>query len=216
MTTTSGTPVVADFSDCSNFLYTRNFLQSDQAFLLLEKFYAELKWQQQEIRIFGRNVRQPRLSCWYGDKGARYTYSGLHLEPLPWHSDLLDLRHRLQETLHHPFNSVLANAYRDGRDSMGWHADDEKELGDDPVIASLSLGACRRFRWRALHGNETRVLPLEHGSLLLMRGNFQTKYQHSLPKTTKSVGLRINLTFRHIEVPRSQRSNILAPEKMGR
>jgi len=182
----------------SDFEYIQNFLGCDRAHHLLHKLHTELAWQQQEITLFGRTVLQPRLSCWYGDRDARYAYSGLHLEPLPWHPELLILRDLLQEVVQMPFNSVLANAYRDGRDSMGWHADDEKELGFEPLIASVSLGACRRFLLKARRGKALTELQLEHGSLLLMRGKSQSAFRHSLPKTTKPVGLRINLTFRQI------------------
>ena len=144
---------LADRGAASDFQYIENFLDRDRGFSLLQKFRAELSWQQQEIRLFGRKILQPRLSCWYGDQGADYAYSGLRLQPLPWHPDLLVLRHLLQESLQCPFNSVLANAYRDGGDSMGWHADDEKELGAEPLIASLSLGAPRRFLLRSRKGN---------------------------------------------------------------
>lgn len=190
--------LLADGSSTSDFQYIEKCLEKERAFSLLQKFRAELSWQQQEIRLFGRKIPQPRLSCWYGDQDADYAYSGLRLQPLPWHPDLLVLRHLLQETLQYPFNSVLANAYRDGRDSMGWHADDEKELGAEPLIASLSLGAPRRFLLRSRKGSETASLPLEHGSLLLMRGKSQKNYKHSIPKTAKPTGLRINLTFRHV------------------
>jgi len=189
---------VIDCRDSSDFQYIENFLESAHGFWLLEHFHKELRWQRQEIRLFGRKILQPRLSCWYGDPDAQYTYSGLQLQPLPWHPALLDLRNLLQETLQFPFNSVLANAYRDGRDSMGWHADDEKELGPEPLIASLSLGASRRFLIRSRNGNENSSMLLEHGSLLLMRGKSQKNYRHSVPKTTKPVGLRINLTFRQV------------------
>jgi len=190
--------MLVEFTNTSDFQYIGNFLDSVQAFHLLRKLYAELDWQQQEIRLFGRRLLQPRLSCWYGDEDAQYCYSGLRLNPLPWHPELCRLRHMLQETLQFQFNSVLANAYRDGRDSMGWHADNEKELGEEPLIASLSLGASRRFLLRTRKGNETRCLQLEHGSLLLMRGKSQKDYRHAVPKTRKAVGLRINLTFRRI------------------
>jgi len=188
-------------SDSSDFVYIEHFLEDTYANSLLEKFHLELSWRQEEIRLFGRAVLQPRLSCWYGDKGADYTYSGLYLQPLSWHPQLLELQQRLQYRLGVAFNSVLANAYRDGRDSMGWHSDDEKELGAEPVIASISLGADRRFLVRSKKGSALASLQLEHGSLLVMRGRSQKDYRHSVPKTTKPVGLRINLTFRQVRHP---------------
>ena len=192
---------VADYSFTSDFNYIANFLDRDRGFWLLEHLHHELDWQQQEIRLFGRKMLQPRLSCWYGDREAHYSYSGLQLRPLPWHPALLELRDLLQESLQFPFNSVLANAYRDGCDSMGWHADDEKELGPEPVIASLSLGSCRRFSLRSQVDRKTSSMLLGHGSLLLMRGKSQRNYNHSIPKTTRAVGLRINLTFRQVLHP---------------
>jgi len=165
---------------------------------LLDKLGAELAWQRHEIKLFGRRIMQPRLSCWYGDEGVSYGYSGLKLEALPWHPGLQNLRHRLETELHQPFNSVLANAYRDGNDSMGWHADDEPELGDAPTIASLSLGYPRRFLVRSKRGKERRAMMLGNGSLLVMRGAAQSAYQHALPKTLKTAGYRINLTFRNV------------------
>lgn len=164
---------------------------------MLDRFWSELEWEQEDITIFGRTVRQPRLISWYGDPGARYAYSGLVLEPRSWHPALLKLKRQIESFTRHRFNSVLANAYRDGSDSMGWHSDDEKELGPKPFIASLSLGEERRFLLRQ-KGRKSSGLLLEHGSLLLMKGDCQQRFQHALPKTRRKIGLRINLTFREI------------------
>ena len=193
-------PMLAS-SDAGDFYYLSNFLNPSDAQRLFSIFSTELDWQQKEIRLFGRKIPQPRLTCWYSDEGVQYAYSGLQLEPMPWHPELLGLRKLLQQTLHFPFNSVLGNAYRDGRDSMGWHADDEKELGAEPVIASISLGAERKFKLRKRMGHSTTDLRLEHGSLLVMQRQCQSGYRHSLPKTVKPVGLRINLTFRQVMSP---------------
>lgn len=186
--------------DC--FVYEPDFLGEAEAERLLLRFRQELEWVQQDILMFGRRVPQPRLIAWYGDHDARYRYSGLSLEPLRWHPDLQELRERLEERTGQRFNSVLANAYRDGSDSMGWHRDDEKELGPSPCIASLSLGAVRRFllRPRRAPGTSSKSIgiPLQAGSLLLMKGLSQARYEHSLPKTQRPVGLRINLTFRFV------------------
>ena len=180
------------------FDYHPGFLSEGDADRLLRCLWPELDWSQQDIVLFGRRVQQPRLSAWYGDAGARYRYSGLSLEPLPWHPALHRLRCTLESRLGRPFNSVLANAYRDGRDSMGWHADDEPELGSEPVIASVSLGACRRFLVRCVRTREPAEFRLEHGSLLVMSGSSQADFRHALPKTSRPCGLRINLTFRRI------------------
>ena len=142
---------------------------------------------------------QPRLTCWFADKGIRYSYSGLQLKSRPWHPELLQLRNYLQTELGQPFNSVLANAYRNGSDSMGWHADDEKELGTRALIASISMGASRKFKMQSRNGKVKQDFQLENGSLLVMQRHCQTRYRHALPKTAKNIGLRINLTFRLIK-----------------
>jgi alkylated DNA repair dioxygenase AlkB len=183
------------------FAYAPRFLAKPEADRMLERLWRELDWSQKEIRLFGRRLLQPRLVAWYGDPEAVYSYSGLRLEPLPWHPLLLQLRERIQLFSGHRFNSVLANAYRDGRDSMGWHSDDERELGRNPVIASLSLGATRRFllRPREVEPGVRRAslaLAPGHGSLLLMQGDSQQRFQHALPRSRQAVGLRINLTYR--------------------
>lgn len=168
---------------------------------LLAGLLADVPWEVHRIRLFGREVDSPRLSCWIGDPDAAYAYSGLRLQPRPWPAALQRVRERLQYELGSEFNSVLANLYRDGRDRMGWHSDDERELGPQPVIASLSLGACRRFVLRDRREVRSKLaIELPHGSLLVMRGETQRHYRHALPATTKPVGARINLTFRRILV----------------
>ena len=162
------------------------------------RLQRDLEWRRQEITLFGRPVLQPRLMDWYADPGVTYRYSGLTLTPKPWPAVLSELRERLETHCGAPFNSVLCNAYRDGQDSMGWHADDEPELGPEPLIASLNLGATRRFRIRAKGGGPSLGVDLEAGSLLLMTGRSQADYQHAVPKTRRPVGLRINLTFRRV------------------
>jgi len=177
------------------------FLPAAEADQALDCLWQELEWSQKEIVLFGRRVVQPRLVAWYGDPGAVYRYSGLTLTPLAWHPLLRQLGDRIERVSGNRFNAVLANAYRDGRDSMGWHSDDEPELGDAPVIASLSLGATRRFLLRRrvpgkVKPNPSIELSLDHGSLLLMQGESQKRYQHALPRTRRPVTLRINLTYR--------------------
>jgi alkylated DNA repair dioxygenase AlkB len=181
--------------------YMADFLSGEQARALLERLWTDLQWQQKAIRLFGREVMQPRLICWQSDPGLTYTYSGLSLRPSCWHPALEGLRSRLQLEWGLEFNSVLGNAYRDGQDSMGWHADDEPELGQDPVIASVSLGAARNFRWREKIGKRSGGMILESGSLLVLSAAFQQRFQHSIPKTARKTDLRINLTFRKILPP---------------
>ncbi|WP_045767906.1 alpha-ketoglutarate-dependent dioxygenase AlkB family protein [Xanthomonas albilineans] len=176
-----------------------DWLAPAQAALLFAQLRAEVSWEVHRIRLFGLMVDSPRLSCWIGDPEASYRYSGTRFAPHPWPSVLLPLRERLTAETGVDFNSVLANRYRNGCDAMGWHSDDEKELGPNPLIASLSLGASRRFVLR--HRSEPtlrRALELSSGGLLLMGGDTQRLYRHALPRTARPVGERINLTFRTI------------------
>ncbi|MGL5892241.1 MAG: alpha-ketoglutarate-dependent dioxygenase AlkB family protein, partial [Bacteroidia bacterium] len=179
--------------------YQEQWIAAETATELFTQLRASLNWQQQPIRMFGRMIMQPRLTAWYGDQGAAYTYSGLKNEPLPWTAELSALRKKLEQETGFRFNSVLCNCYRSGTDSMGWHSDDEKELGADPVIASVSLGQSRRFLLRnKTNHSQKHTLLLGHGSLLLMHGETQRNWQHSLPRTYTPCNERINLTFRQI------------------
>ncbi|MBC7794880.1 MAG: alpha-ketoglutarate-dependent dioxygenase AlkB [Clostridia bacterium] len=172
---------------------------ADRLFSTLER---ETPWQRGRLHIYGREVLEPRLTCWYGDLGASYTYSGRTVNPLPWTDTLSETRGKVESVARSRFNSVLLNLYRDGNDSVAWHADNEPELGDEPVIASLSVGVARRFavRRRDRVGSTVRI-DLGHGALVVMRGDFQRHWEHSIPKTSRPVQARINLTFRAISVP---------------
>lgn len=171
----------------------------EHADALLAELHASIPWVQEEIVIFGARRRVPRLVSWHGDPGTSYEYSGTAHEPQAWTPALLEIRSVVEALTAHGYNSVLLNLYRDGADGMGWHADDEPALGRNPVIASVSLGATRRFRLRhRRHRDVTLGLHLEHGSLLLMAGPMQHHYMHAVPKTARAVGARINLTFRSI------------------
>jgi alkylated DNA repair dioxygenase AlkB len=177
-----------------------HWLAKDEADALFAALRSGVPWDVHRLRLFGREVASPRLSCWIGEPDAVYTYSGSTFAPQPWPAVLQPLRARLADTLGTGFNSVLANLYRDGRDAMGWHSDDEPELGPAPVIASVSLGAARRFVLKSRTARDARLaLELPHGSLLVMRGETQRRYRHALPRTARPVGPRINLTFRRIE-----------------
>lgn len=180
----------------------RHWLPRDAADSLQRTLRDDVPWEVHRIRIFGRQVDSPRLSCWMGDPAARYRYSGTEFVPQPWHPALLPLRDQLTAFCGHAFNSVLLNRYRDGDDGMGWHSDNEPELGPAPVIASVSLGAPRRFllRRRDDHAKKAEVL-LDHGDLLVMGGQTQHHYQHSLPKSARPLAERLNLTFRWINAP---------------
>ena len=150
--------------------------------------------------MWDKTYLQPRLVAWYGDEGASYEYSGKRYEALPWTPLLLDLRERVEGAAAVRFNSVLLNYYRDQRDSVAMHSDDERELGSEPVIASLSLGETRTlvFRHKSDRAQKTMRLPLESGSLLLMKGPTQRCWQHGVPKETRPCGPRVNLTFRQV------------------
>jgi alkylated DNA repair dioxygenase AlkB len=170
-----------------------------EAWELFRELREGIDWRQEEVLVCGRRHAVPRLVAWHGDPGARYTYSGTPHEPLPWTPALERIRHRVQAIAVCEFNAALLNLYRGGRDGMGWHADDEPELGPEPVIASVSLGAVRRFCLRHRRRRGLRAdLALPHGSLLLMSGATQRNWVHAVPKTAVPVGERINLTFRRI------------------
>jgi len=176
----------------------RAWLRAAEATAVFEALLAATPWESHRIRVYGRWLDAPRLSCWIGDADASYVYSGSRFEPHPWPAVLLPLRARLERELDGVFNSVLANLYRDGNDRLGFHRDSEAELGPTPLIASISLGATRRFRFRSTDGARTLGLDLTHGSLLVMSGDTQRNYRHAVPPTARAVGPRINLTFRHV------------------
>lgn len=180
--------------------YLPRFLAPGAAERLFRQLRSDIPWRQPRVRIAGREIDSPRLAAWFGDPGAVYRYSGTINEPLPWLPALDALRRDVEAECRSSFNSVLANLYRDGDDSMGWHSDAEPELGDQPVIASVSLGSARRFLLRHRRRKEIAGLrlSLEPGSLLLMRGQTQHCWRHSVPKTRQSCGPRINLTFRYV------------------
>mgnify|MGYP001826598135 CR=1 FL=1 len=170
-----------------------------QASDFLERLVRDVAWRQESITLFGKHHLQPRLSAWYGDPDASYRYSGLDNTPHPWTADLQTLRQSVQAICGHRFNSVLLNYYRNGNDAMGMHADDEPELGPQPVIASLSLGAPRRMRF--IHRKRTHPplnLVLEPGSLLIMSGATQRNWKHGINRSKRICGPRVNLTFRRI------------------
>lgn len=180
------------------------WMPSAVAHAWLGQLMQTLPWSRHRVHVFGRWVDAPRLSCWIGDADAVYHYSCARFEPVPWTPGLADLRDRVGRACGTRFNSVLVNCYRDGDDAMGWHSDDERELGPAPVIASLSLGQARTFRLRAKadHGR-TLSLMLGEGALLCMAGTTQRVYQHAVPRR-RLAGPRINLTFRRIQpVPAS-------------
>ncbi|MFK7957965.1 MAG: alpha-ketoglutarate-dependent dioxygenase AlkB [Lysobacterales bacterium] len=195
-------------------------LSKPQADRWFEHLSDTIDWQEESIKMFGKTIKVPRQVAWYGDPQARYRYSGVMHEPIAWSEVLADIKHWVGECCGHSFNSMLANLYRDGSDAMGWHADNEPELGEEPVIASLSLGAQRRMRFRPSirpidrgdttldrRGQQTFHLDLTHGSLLVMQGQTQHQWQHAISRTRRPVGPRINLTFRQIKTPKGDCQN---------
>ena len=191
-------PVIYDLPD-AELTYYPAFLEKDFAHKLYDQLYSEIDWQQDDIKIFGKVYAQPRLTALYGDDGKSYTYSGIEMHPTPFTAVLKDLKSKIEAVSGCSFTTVLLNLYRDGADSNGWHSDDEKELGINPVIASLSLGEVRRFHMKHKHNKELKhYIDLESGSLLIMGGKTQHFWKHQLSKTKRDVGPRINLTFRRI------------------
>jgi alkylated DNA repair dioxygenase AlkB len=172
------------------------------------RLHGEVPWERHRLRLFGRQIEAPRLSCWIGDADAVYTYSGTRFVPHAWTATCSELRDGLVAFCSEPYNSVLCNLYRDGHDSMGWHSDDEAELGARPSIASLSFGASRRFRLRHRSNPDLRLeIELPTGSLLLMAGTTQRNYKHDLPKSARVAEPRLNLTFRHVSAIVPDREN---------
>jgi len=178
--------------------YVPDFFTFEESNFLFENLKTGLAWRRDEIFLFGRWVAQPRLTALYGD--APYSYSGITMHPQAWIPELLTIKHAVEKHAGQTFNTVLANLYRNGHDSMGWHSDDEKELGQNPVIASVSFGAVRKFQLKHKYNKVQRVVnvPLQHGSLLLMKGHAQHFWKHAVPKEPNVEGMRINLTFRKI------------------
>jgi alkylated DNA repair dioxygenase AlkB len=179
--------------------YDPYFLEPGIADGLFAQLLSAAAWKQDEIRMYGRVIPVPRLTAWYGEPDASYTYSGIRNAPNNWIEPLEILRQRLCEATQVSFNSVLLNLYRNGKDSLSWHADDEPELGQQPIIASISLGASRTFQLQHRVDGEALSVVLEHGSLLLMSGLTQSFWKHQVPKERGVSGERINLTFRNVD-----------------
>lgn len=174
-----------------------DFIAPDEAQEIFLQLQAEVAWRQDEIKMFGKQVKIPRLQAFMADTGVSYKYSGLTLENIPWHPLVADIKAQVEEFTQQHFNAVLLNLYRDGNDGMGWHRDNEPELGENPKIASVSLGESRRFLLKSID-NKRQEFWLTSGSLLWMGTNMQKNWLHSVPKTTQVKAARINLTFRNI------------------
>ena len=192
-------PVVLDLPD-AEIIYYPKFFDKEQSDLIYTELLQDIAWQQDNITIFGKTHPQPRLTALYGNEGKPYSYSNIKMQPHPWNSLLQKIKYYIEETTGCQFTTVLLNQYRDGKDSNGWHADNEKELGINPIIASLSFGSERVFQLKHnTIADAKKSIVLEHGSLLLMKGSTQHFWKHQIPKTAKPIGNRINLTFRSIK-----------------
>ncbi|AZZ46351.1 alpha-ketoglutarate-dependent dioxygenase AlkB [Pseudomonadaceae bacterium SI-3] len=179
--------------------YLPHWVEQDLADRWLLELSAQTPWSQPQKTIYGRSIAVPRWVAWYGDADASYRYSGLTHEPLPWTPLLADIRQRVLQQVDQPLNGVLLNFYRDGQDAMGWHSDDERALGERPLVVSLNLGATRRFDFRRKGASRIEhSIDLEHGSLLVMSGATQHYWQHQIARTRKVCAPRLNLTFRQI------------------
>ena len=182
-------------------LHQKHF-DSEIAVNLLKDLTEEIPWVQNKIKFYGKESLVPRLESWHGDEGMSYTYSGIKMDAKPWTKNLLLIKESIEPIANTTFNSVLINYYRDGKDRVAWHSDDEKELGKNPVIASVSLGAERKFKLRHKKYKDNQLqheVFLQSGSLLLMSGSTQHYWLHEIPRTAKPIGPRINLTFRVIK-----------------
>jgi alkylated DNA repair dioxygenase AlkB len=191
-------PIFLNLPD-AEFIYYPNFFSKEKADLFLETLSKEIAWQQDDITIFGKKIAQPRLTALYGNEGKSYGYSNIVMQPHPFNSVLTFIKEEIEATTNEYFTTALLNLYRNERDSNGWHADNEKELGRDPVIASVSFGEARMFQIK--HNSKKGIkqsLLLEHGSLLVMKNGAQIHYKHQIPKATQPKNPRINLTFRKI------------------
>jgi len=191
-------PEILDLTNGRLILH-RTFLYELGCKRLFDAILSSTKWEGGSIFIAGKNIEIPRLNAWYADQGYTFTYSGIRLEANPWFKELNEIREFVQEKLGYTYNSCLVNLYRDGNDSVAWHCDDEEELGRNPQIASISLGAERKFVIRSLHDHsEKHTITLPNGSLLIMEGEVQHRYEHQVPKEKNISAARINLTFRNI------------------
>ena len=182
--------------------YFPEFFSRKNSLFFLPQLLDTIKWKQNTIKMYGKENPVPRLEAWYGDAGKSYAYSGIRMEPTPWTDELKEIKRSIEAKAAISFNSVLINYYRDGQDRVAWHSDDEKELGQNPVIGSVSFGAERIFKLRHKKykiNNLKQSITLGNGSFLLMKGATQHHWMHEIPRTAKIIGPRINLTFRVIK-----------------
>lgn len=182
-----------------SYLYIENFFTRSEADYFLNDFINNIVWEQQSMNMYGKLIPFPRLTTWYGDNDKPYSFSGITLKPHPWNESLLKIKQKIEPLSGVVFNSVLLNRYRNGNDSISWHTDAEKELGINPVIASVNFGEERVFQLKHIETGERIDILLKHGSLLIMMGELQHYWKHQVPKSKKLMKERINLTFRVIK-----------------
>ena len=196
----------------SLFKNPENMLPSNGEAILYPQFFAvgesddylaqltnRINWKQEPIKMFGKQIMQPRLTALYGDVEKKYSYSGITMQPMQWIEPLLKIKEQIEPIAAVHFTTALLNFYRNGSDSMGWHRDNEKELGRNPVIGSVSFGVARKFQFRNYTDKkQVKNIELTHGSFLLMQGETQHHWEHQLPKTSQTILPRINITFRVI------------------
>lgn len=181
-------------------IYIPDFFSRQEADLYFKILESETDWQHDDITIFGKTYKQPRLTALFGETNQPYGYSNIVMHPKPFTKTLFSIKNKIEEINNYKFNTLLINLYRNGNDSNGWHADNEKELGENPIIASVSFGEERPFHFKHRNLKEERhKLILEHGSLLIMKGEMQHHWLHQIAKTKKTVKPRINLTFRTLK-----------------
>ena len=180
--------------------YFPNAFSQREADAFFNQSLTDIPWRQESIRIAGKLIPIPRLQCWLGEPEANYSYSNITMSPEPWPEFLHEIKLRIEALSKHSFNSALANFYRNGTDSVDWHSDDEKELGKNAIIASLSLGTSRVFELKHRFKKQLRPLKisLPHGSVLIMKGSTQQNWHHRIGKTKDLIDARVNYTFRHI------------------
>jgi alkylated DNA repair dioxygenase AlkB len=181
------------------FIFEPNFFDVDESKLFLENLKNKILWKQESMNMYGKQINFPRLTSWYGENDKPYSFSGIKLNPNPWSNELIAIKQKIEPVSNTVFNSVLLNLYRDGKDSISWHTDAEKELGKNPIIASVNFGATRKFQLRHIETKEKLEIDLSNGSLLIMQGELQHFWQHQVPKTNSLISERINLTFRVIK-----------------
>jgi alkylated DNA repair dioxygenase AlkB len=181
------------------YIYIPNFYKKELADKYLDRLISDIKWKQESLKMYGKEIPFPRLTSWYGDDDKPYSFSGIKLQPNPWSPGLLKIKSDIESKVEVTFNSVLLNRYRDGNDSISWHTDAEKELGLNPIIASVNFGTERKFQLKHKKTNERIDILLKHGSLLIMQGELQHFWKHQIPKSKKVNQERVNLTFRVIK-----------------